>query len=81
MDHFCDCSELSPHVGKISAGVREERMSGIEILDRGDRDKLSVERRRFVIIGITLTQYSEHLTFKKTKKAKFIQLQMQESFS
>ena len=56
-------------------------MSGIEILDRGDRDKLSVERRRFVIIGITLTQYSEHLTFKKTKKAKFIQLQMQESFS
>ena len=56
-------------------------MSGIEILDTGDRDKLSVERRRFVIIGIALTQYSEHLTFEKMKSAKFIQLQMQESFS
>ena len=56
-------------------------MSGIEILDRGDSDKLSVDRRRFVIIGIALTQYSEQLTFKKTKKAKFIQLQIQESFS
>ena len=69
-------------LGKYQQGSGlEERMSGIEILDTGDRDKLSVERRRFVIIGIALTQYSEHLTFKKTKKAKFIQLQMQESFS
>ena len=33
-------------------------MSGIEILDRGDRDKLSAERRLFVIIGIALTQHS-----------------------
>ena len=39
-------------------GQEEERMSRIEILDGGDRDKLSVERRLFVIIGITLTQHS-----------------------
>lgn len=48
--------------GRHQRGSGTRRMSGIEIPVPGDRDKLSSERRTFVIIGIALTQQSEHLT-------------------
>lgn len=48
--------------GGNQRGSGTRRMSGIETPVPGDRDKLSSERRTFVIIGIALTQQSEHLT-------------------
>ena len=48
--------------GKHQRGSGTRRMSGIETPVPGDRDKLSPERRTFVIIGIALTQHSEHIT-------------------